>query len=75
MTTCRFCRGPIVSKRIDHMAQRGDVYVLIRNLPAEVCAQCSEVYLDVAASRCVDRALDEAPRADQHMEVPVVMCA
>ena len=72
MKTCYFCRGPVEPGVVDHMAHRGSKYVLIRGLKAEVCGQCGEVYLDLAASRCVDAALVAMDRAEERMTVPVV---
>lgn len=74
MKTCYFCKGPIESKRIDYMARSGDDYVLVKNLPAETCAQCGEVYLDPEAARWIDQALTNAQNSDERLEIPVVTC-
>ena len=74
MKTCYFCKGPVSRKTIDYMAQHGNDYTLVKNLPANVCEQCGEVYLDAAASHCVDKALLEASKAKEHLHIPVVSC-
>lgn len=72
MKTCYICKGQVVPKRIEHMARRENLYVLVRELPAEVCTQCGEVYLDDAASREIDAALDRGSDAPEHLDVPIV---
>jgi len=74
MKTCYFCKGAVAPERIDHMAQVGTQYVLVRNVQAEVCAQCGEVYLAADASRQIDEAIATAANASEHLTVPVVIC-
>jgi len=74
MKTCSFCKGPIRLKRIDHMARHKNGCVLIRNIEVEICEPCGEVYLDAKASRQIDEALRNAGQAEQHLDVPVVLC-
>ena len=73
MKTCYFCQGIVERRRIDHMARCGGSFVLVRELPAEVCTQCGETFLDASASRRVDRAIAEAGQAHEHLSVPVVV--
>jgi YgiT-type zinc finger domain-containing protein len=72
MKTCFFCRGPVVTKAVDYMARHGEKYILIKNLPARVCDQCGEVYLDADSSRRVDKALRQTSKAKDHLQIPVI---
>ncbi|HNR31537.1 MAG TPA: YgiT-type zinc finger protein [Candidatus Hydrogenedentes bacterium] len=72
MNTCYYCKGDIERARIEHMARARDGYVFVRNLSVERCTQCGEVYLDAAASRQIDAALDDADSAQERLQVPVV---
>ncbi len=74
MKTCFFCRGTVESGQIDYMAKRSGSYTLVKNLSAEVCGQCGEVYIDAAASRQIDKAISKAGSSDEHLDVPVVKC-
>lgn len=74
MKTCYLCKGRITKKAIDYMARQGNDYTLVKNLPADICEQCGEVYLDLAASRRVDEALTRSREAQEHLSIPVVSC-
>lgn len=71
MKTCYICKGAIKPARIEHMAHQGNLYVLIRELPAEVCSQCGETYLDDDSSKIIDDALRRSSDAEEHVEIPV----
>lgn len=75
MKTCYFCKGPIVNRRLDYMANKKGQYVLVRRLLVESCRQCGEVYLDASASSMIDKALREIERTHEHMAVPIVSLA
>jgi len=72
--TCYFCKGHVQPGRVDYMAQKAGRYVLVKDLPVELCTQCGEAYLDGAASRRIDQALADADAADEHLDVAVVHC-
>jgi YgiT-type zinc finger domain-containing protein len=71
MRTCPFCRGRIREQRIEHVHRWQDKLYILRNVPAEVCTQCSETFLAPAALRRMDEIVqrDEAP--DSEVRVPV----
>ena len=72
MKTCFFCRGPVVTKSVDYMARHKEKYILIKNLPAKVCEQCGEIYLDADSSRQVDKAIMQTSKAKDHLHIPVI---
>jgi len=56
------------------MARHKEEYILIKNLPAQVCGQCGEVYLDADSSRRVDKAIRQTSKAKDHLHIPVISC-
>jgi YgiT-type zinc finger domain-containing protein len=74
MKTCYFCKGPVVNKSVDYMARHGEEYILIKNLPARVCDQCGEIFLNADSSRRVDKALTQTSKAKDHLHIPVISC-
>lgn len=74
MTTCYFCHGLVEPAKVDYMAKRQGSYTLVKNLPVTKCTQCGEVYLDTAASTCVDEAIGKSRFAQERITVPVVHC-
>lgn len=57
------------------MAKRDGEYLLVKNVEAEVCDQCGEIYLSSDASRQIDAALSTVDASHEHISVPVVHCA
>ena len=74
MKTCYFCKGPVEPAHIEYMASRAGHYILVKDLPVELCRQCGEVYLDDTASRQIDEAVSDVAKAEQHLNIPVVHC-
>ena len=70
MKTCYFCKAPLRRRRIEHMHQWGGKRHLIKNVSAEVCSQCGEVFLSPATLKEIDRlVLEERPSG--HVAVAV----
>jgi YgiT-type zinc finger domain-containing protein len=40
--SCVFCGGPVVSKRVSFIFDDEDQFIVIKNVPAEVCTHCGE---------------------------------
>lgn len=72
MKTCYFCKGRVVKDRIRHMHRAEGGFILIDDLPAEVCVQCGEVYLPPDSLEEIDRRVARAEEAKEHLAVPVV---
>lgn len=72
MKTCYFCKGPVVRQRIDYMTKSPEGYTLVKDLDAEVCTQCGEIFLDVAASESIDRAIESRGESNERLEVAVI---
>jgi YgiT-type zinc finger domain-containing protein len=70
MKTCYFCKGPLRVRRIEHMHEWGGERFLIRNVRAEVCSQCGEVFLAPATLKEIDRLVTK-DRPKEHVSVAV----
>jgi hypothetical protein len=46
--------------------------VLVKDVRAQKCRQCGEIYFDYESSRRIDEALEKAPLAEEHLTVPIV---
>lgn len=52
--TCMICKtGEIAPGKVTVTLERGDTTVVIKKVPAEVCDNCGEYYLDDAAAEWV----------------------
>ena len=72
MKTCYFCKGEVVEDRIRHMHRAEGRFILIDDLPAEVCTQCGETYLPPDSLEEIDRRAARSEEATEHLAVPVV---
>lgn len=54
---CAVCGGNLRRKAITHEAWRKAHLRLVRNVPAQVCTRCGEVWLKETTLRAVDRLL------------------
>lgn len=71
MKNCPFCRGAITSKRIEHVHHwKGRIYIL-RNVPAEVCAQCGEVFFAPPTLKVMDKIAASRRKPKELVSVPV----
>jgi YgiT-type zinc finger domain-containing protein len=75
MDRCYFCRGPIVQRRIEHLHRWEGRIFLIKDLPANVCEQCGETYLDPEVLERIDQAVGQSGMATEFIKVPVLSLA
>ena len=70
MKKCYFCKGPLRVRRIEHMHEWGEKRFLIRNVRAEVCRQCGEVFFSPATLKTIDRVVAKG-QPNEHVSVAV----
>jgi YgiT-type zinc finger domain-containing protein len=71
MKECPFCKGPITIRRIEHVHRwQGNFYIL-RNVPAEVCTQCGEVFFAPKELGAMDDIVMRGRKPQEHLSVPV----
>ena len=51
INSCYFCKGPIAEQRVTLDYRWGDSLIVIRDVPAGVCLQCGEKYLESGVYR------------------------
>lgn len=61
--SCFICKGTLESRDNTFMVDAGNCIVIVKHVPAQVCAQCGEIsYSDTVASQ-LERIVDEAQKA------------
>jgi len=71
MEQCIFCKGSIEKRRVEHVHHwQGRLY-LFRNVPADVCTQCGEVFFSPEALKAMDEVLLGKAKTKEHVSVPV----
>ena len=64
-------KGPVGPRRVEHIHRwQGEMYIL-RNVPADVCAQCGEVFFGPDALRDMDAIASKSVEPQGYRSVPV----
>ncbi|MBI2304371.1 MAG: type II toxin-antitoxin system MqsA family antitoxin [Chloroflexi bacterium] len=69
MITCYFCKGRVEPRLVEFDARWGEKRAIIRDVPAEVCAQCGEQYFAPEVS-C---RLEELVRQEDNFSEPFLL--
>ena len=71
MNHCPFCKGPVERQRVEHIHRwKGSLYIF-RNVPAEVCSQCGEVFFGPGALQAMDDIVKGNQAPLDRLSVPV----
>lgn len=70
MDNCVMCKGSMVSKLINHIVDIDRHITIIKNVPAMVCNQCGESFLDHSVALKVEKLLDNY--SDTKVEVLII---
>jgi YgiT-type zinc finger domain-containing protein len=57
---CSFCKGKLREGTTEFMAHAAGEVIVIKDVPAFVCEQCSEAYYTPATSRKIDGVMRDA---------------
>ncbi len=67
---CLICKhGETASGTATVTLQRGDLTLVVRGVPAQICGNCHEEYVDEAVAAYLLQAAEEAVRAGVQVEV------
>lgn len=67
---CAVCGGPYRSTTITHEERHGESVYLFRNVPAYVCSECGEMWVEERTLQQIDR-LIETGTPTYKVETPV----
>lgn len=54
MHRCLLCKGKVEQGKVNHVVDIEDLIIIIKKVPAEVCKQCGEYYLDHEVAQKVE---------------------
>ena len=66
---CPLCGGSKEPGRTTYTVDLGFGVVVVRNVPATVCGQCGEEWIDADTAQRLERVTDEARRKQLQVEV------
>lgn len=67
---CAVCGGQLCPTTVTHEERRGTNLCLFRNVPAQVCTACGEIWIEEATLREIDRLIREGEPVHK-VETPV----
>ena len=56
---CALCKGNLTLGRVNHIIDLGDGIIIIKNVPANICNQCGEYYVDTQTAIKLEEIVDE----------------
>jgi len=68
---CAICGGALKRQTITYQKAWGDELYEFEDVPALVCQQCGEVWLDAEVAQLVERIIQQQPRPKRYHQVPV----
>jgi len=72
---CEYCNGPIVEKTIDLPRKVREGYVLIRNVPVGVCAECGTRYYAANVLKTIEEIVHGRRQAEREIPMAVYSLA
>ena len=71
---CVMCKGgELASGKTTVKVQRGETLVIIKDVPADVCRDCGEAYLDSNVALKIEKQVEEA--VARHTEIEILRYA
>ena len=72
MMDCVLCKGNLNSGTINYPIDLGDKFILIKEVPANICGQCGEYYIDDEVFEKIENIINHVKKADFGIEIEVV---
>ncbi len=67
---CVICKtGTTKHSKTNSLFERNGCFVIVKDIPAEVCSQCGEAYFDEATTRDIQNRVNEALKNGAELEV------
>jgi YgiT-type zinc finger domain-containing protein len=59
---CTLCKAELIKDNVNHIIDLGEGIIIIKNVPANVCTQCGEYYVDTQVALKLENIVDEAKK-------------
>lgn len=56
---CVLCKGSLKKGMVNHIIDLGDGIIIIKNVPANICNQCGEYYVDTETAIKLEDIVEE----------------
>ena len=58
MENCLMCKGDLEKGNVNHIVDLDNFIIIIKNVPAKVCQQCGEYYLEHKVALEIEKIID-----------------
>jgi YgiT-type zinc finger domain-containing protein len=59
---CTLCKANLSKGKVNHIVDLGERIIIIKNVPANVCGQCGEYYVDTVTALKLESIVEEAKK-------------
>lgn len=59
---CILCKADLIDGKVNHIVDLGERIIIIKNVPANVCNQCGEYYVDTQIALKLESIVEEVKR-------------
>lgn len=66
---CFFCKGHTEKKLVNYLLDLNNTIIIIKNVPANVCATCGERYFDDDVMQNLEKIIDELRAITTEMSI------
>jgi len=67
---CLMCRtGETAPGTVTDSFRKGDTLVIVKDIPAQVCTQCGEPYLDGEVAEVIEKLVEDAVRSGAEVQI------
>ncbi len=60
---CALCKGSLTKGKVNHIVDLGDGIIIIKDVPANICKQCGEYYVDTQTAIKLEDIVEELRRS------------
>ena len=69
MAQCPMCGGEKKPGTTTYSVDLGDGVIVVRSVPAQICSQCGEEWIESATARTLEKIVDHAKKRRHQVEV------
>lgn len=59
---CALCKANLSNGKVNHIVDLGERIIIVKNVPANVCGQCGEYYVDTVTALKLESIVEEAKK-------------
>lgn len=59
---CALCKGDLKMGEVNHIVDLGNGIIIIKNVPAKICSQCGEYYVDTKTAMRLEDIVEDFKR-------------